>query len=227
LLQYRIMNGSGIIKVIIADYQYLITESLKLLLKAERRFSVEAVVSTKPELIKILGKLKPDLIITEVTLPDGFDINDLLNINKEYPELALLILTNSLNKSDLLRITASGIRNIIYKSADKEEILNAVDFTLKGKRYFSEEILDMLIEPANSKQVNEKQGKLTSSETEIVRLIANGLTAKEIALKKNLSIHTVNTHRKKKFKKLEVKKAFELIMVAIKAGCIDNIEYYI
>ena len=221
------MNGTGVIKVIIADYQYLITESLKLLLKAEKRFSVEAVVSTKPELIKMLGKGKSDLIITEVTLPDGFDIDDVLNINKEYPEQPLLILTNLLNKNDLAKITAAGIRNIIYKTADKEEIIAAIEFTLKGKRYFSEEILDMLIEPVKSKKVNGNQGRLTSSETEIVKLVAEGLTAKEIALKKNLSIHTVNTHRKNIFKKLEVTNASELIMVAIKAGWIDNIEYYI
>jgi DNA-binding CsgD family transcriptional regulator len=57
--------------------------------------------------------------------------------------------------------------------------------------------------------------------------VANGMTAKEIALKKNLSIHTINTHRKNIFKKLAVNNVSELIIVAIKAGWIDNIEYYI
>ena len=68
---------------------------------------------------------------------------------------------------------------------------------------------------------------MTVSEIEIVKMIANGLTTKEIASKRNISHHTVNTHRKNIFRKLEVTNASELIILAIKSGWIDNIEYYI
>jgi DNA-binding CsgD family transcriptional regulator len=73
----------------------------------------------------------------------------------------------------------------------------------------------------------ENPGRLTASEIEIVKLIASGLTAKEIALKRHISFHTVNTHRKNIFRKLGVSNSSELIMLAIKSGWIDNIEYYI
>ena len=83
------------------------------------------------------------------------------------------------------------------------------------------------MDQVENKYVIEDPKYLTVSEIEIVKLIANGLTTKEIAAKRNISYHTVNTHRKNIFKKVEVSNASELIILAIKAGWIDNIEYYI
>jgi DNA-binding NarL/FixJ family response regulator len=98
---------------------------------------------------------------------------------------------------------------------------------MKSKKYYSEEILDLIFELKEPKADPEKPAHLTSTEMEIVRLISGGMTTKEIANLKNISFHTVNTHRKNIFKKLGVTNASELIMLAIKAGWIDNIEYYI
>jgi DNA-binding NarL/FixJ family response regulator len=78
-----------------------------------------------------------------------------------------------------------------------------------------------------TKVVPEEPTHLTSSEIEIVRLISGGVTTKEIANQKNISFHTVNTHRKNIFRKMGVTNASELIIQAIKAGWIDNIEYFI
>ena len=221
------MSSPEKIKVIIADPQFLIVESLKSLFLADQGFTVEAVVSSKAELIKVLRVINNSLLITDYALLDYLGIGDLKKIKDEFPEVSILILTNPITKPEFLELTKSGIKNIIYKTADKEELFTAVELTLKGKNYFSEEILDLLVEPEESKQGNGQQGRLTVSEIEIVKLIANGLTAKEIALKRHISFHTVNTHRKNIFRKLGVSNASELIMVAIKAGWIDNIEYYI
>lgn len=73
----------------------------------------------------------------------------------------------------------------------------------------------------------EETHHLTTTETEVVKLIAEGKTTKEIAAQKNISFHTVMTHRKNIFRKLGVNSSSELIMYAIRAGWIDNIEYYI
>jgi DNA-binding NarL/FixJ family response regulator len=214
------------IKVIIADTQFLVVESLKSLLQAEGNYSV-ALISVKSDLIKVLGEVGNGLLIIDFASIDNFEISDLRKISHEYPDVSILVLTNSLTKTETLELIKSGIKNIIYKMVDREELFTAIELTLKGKNYYSEEILDLLTEPGENKQGNEKQKRLTISEIEIVKLIANGLTAKEIALKKHISFHTVNTHRKNIFRKLGVTNASELIMAAIKAGWIDNIEYYI
>ncbi len=120
-----------------------------------------------------------------------------------------------------------GIKNIVYKNVDRDELFSSIQATLKNKKFYSEEIIDLHLEINENKYSLDEPKNLTSSEIEIVRMIANGLTTKEIAIKKYISSHTVSTHRKNIFKKVGVSNASELIIHAIKAGWIDNIEYYI
>lgn len=220
------MNSSSH-KLIIADSQFLIVESLKVLIENDLRFSLLSTCKTQCELFKILRNESCDVLITDMALLDYNGVSDLQKIKRKFPELAILILTNSISKVEFTELSKIGIKNIIYKTADREEVLMALDSILKGKKYYSEEILDMIIEISDSKNVPVENIHLTSSEIEIVRLIAGGMTTKEIAEKKNISFHTVNTHRKNIFRKLSVSNTSELIIHAIKSGWIDNIEYFI
>ena len=92
----------------------------------------------------------------------------------------------------------------------------------------SSQVLDVLLErKANPRPTAGEAGKLTATELEIVRLIAQGLTNKEIAIRKKLSYHTIITHRKNIFRKLGISNSSELLMYAMRAGLIDTTEYYI
>lgn len=213
-------------KIIIADTQFLIVTALIVLLDGQADCTVEAVSST-PELYKVLEKETCQLLITDHLLFDYNPPGGLYEIKRKFPKLSILILSNSLTKPEFTELMKIGIKNIINKTADREDILAAIDAALKGKKYFSEEILDMILEMGESKANPEEPTHLTNSEIEIVRLIASGLTTKEIAHQKNISFHTVNTHRKNIFRKLDVSNASEMILYAIKAGWIDNIEYFI
>lgn len=218
-------NPSG--KILIADTQFLVVKSLKMLLESDHRFVVSAVVNSKFELFKVLEHELCGLLITDFNLIDFDSLDDLQRIKRTFPNIAILILTNSISKTEFTELSKIGIKNIIYKTADREEILAAVDAAVKGKKYFAEEILDMILEQGDSRQIPEEPTHLTNSEIEIVRMIVGGLTTKEIANQKNISFHTVNTHRKNIFRKMGVCNASELIILAIKAGWIDNIEYFI
>lgn len=221
------MGANNLINLVIADSQYLVVEGLKSLLKEEEHFFIAGIVSTQYDLLKLLNNVPCDLLITDLSMLDYNAIDDLKRLKEEFPGLDILLLTECVNKAEFSELTRNGIKNILYKTADRDEILTAIDAAMKGKKYFTDEILDMLLESGENKPVIEELAHLTSSEIEIVRLIANGLTTKEIALRKNISFHTVNTHRKNIFRKMQVSSASELIMHAIKAGWIDNIEYYI
>ncbi|MBW8333006.1 MAG: response regulator transcription factor [Prolixibacteraceae bacterium] len=214
-------------KIVIADSQFLVVETLKTLLGIDERFIVADVVSSQSELLKVLDNGFYDLLITDFSLIDYDSIDDLLKIKQKFQPISILILTNSISKTEFAELSKIGVKNIIYKTADRDEILSAVDAAFKGKKYYAEEILDMILEQGDNKSVPDEPTHLTSSEIEIVRLIAGGLTTKEIASQKNISFHTVNTHRKNIFRKMGVSNASELIMHAIKAGWIDNIEYFI
>jgi DNA-binding NarL/FixJ family response regulator len=215
------------VNLLIADSQFLITESLKCILQGEGRFNIVKVVSEKNELIKVLELEDVKLLIIDHSLIDIGSISELKDIKITFPDLKVLVMSNSIGKTDLHELNAARIIDIILKTADKEELFEAIDATLKGRKYYSSELLDLLFEVNEKKNNSEETGQLTVSEIEIVRLISEGLTTKEIASRKFISFHTVISHRKNIFRKLGVTSISELIMYSIKAGWINTIEYHI
>ena len=214
-------------KIIIADSQFLVVEALKSLIESDQNYELAGVASTQNELLKLPGISTGNLLITDFANVDYDGLDDLKNIKVKFPQLSILILTNTITKQEFADLNRLGIKNIIYKTADKDEIFSAIEATLKSRKFYSDEILDLFLDLSDNKGVADDPKTLTPSEIEIVKLIAGGLTTKEIASRRNISYHTVNTHRKNIFRKMEVSNASELIMLAIKAGWIDNIEYYI
>lgn len=221
------MSPATFINVIIADSQFLVVETLKQVLGEDERFMLAGVAGTQSDLMNLLGTIGQGLLIADVFAIGFTGLDDLKIIIERYPEIKVLVLTNAITKAEFQALTKLGIKNVIYKNVDKDELLACLQATLKGKKFYSEEIIDLYLDLNESKYVVDEPKSLTVSEIEIVRMIANGLTTKEIASKRNISLHTVSTHRKNIFKKVNVSSASELIIYAIKAGWIDNIEYYI
>lgn len=213
------------IRVLIADSQFLITEGLKLMLEADKKFSIVDVVESPGEVTSLLDDEAVDLLITDPANINYAGTELLCQVKNRY-NTSVLILTNSLTKQEFAELTKCGIQNIIYKTAERNELQLSIDAAIKGKKYFGADILDFLLDMNDSPQQSEEI-TLTASEIEIVRLISGGLTTKEIAARRHISIHTVNTHRKNIFRKLNVSNVSELMIYAIKAGLIDNIEYQI
>ena len=216
-----------LVRVLIADCQFLTTKTLKGILQDSGRFIVNGVVTEKNEIIKTLSHENASILIIDPSLIEMGSFSELKEIKCSFPVLKILVITNNLIKCELLELNSIGITNIILKTACEEEIFEALNFALKGKKYYSNELLEILFEADDKKYSGEETGQLTSSEIEIVRLISDGLTTKEIAAKKFISFHTVISHRKNIFRKLGVNSISELIMYAIKAGLINTIEYYI
>ncbi|PKP12097.1 MAG: DNA-binding response regulator [Bacteroidetes bacterium HGW-Bacteroidetes-4] len=212
---------------IIADSQFLITESLKIIIQESANYNFIGLATNVLELDDLLSLRKAHLLITDFAKLDWDGFGGLKKIKIEYPELSILILTNKITRKEFNEFSSMGITNIIYKSSDAEELLTAMDATVKGRKYYSEEVLDLFLEANNSRKGHDEAGQLTPTEIEITKLIAAGLNTKGIAEQKNISFHTVMSHRKNIFRKLKINSAQELVMYAIKAGLIDNIEYYI
>jgi DNA-binding NarL/FixJ family response regulator len=212
---------------VIADSQYLITESLKIIIKDSDHYSNIGVVDNFCDLDLILKANQIDILITDFGLIDYEGFDKIKQIINSYPKTRILILTNHINRNELNELTRIGIKNIIYKTADSEEIFVALDATIKQKKYYSGEVLDLLMESSTNRSEMKEPAYLTPSEIEIVRQIAKGLTTKEIAKHKHVSFHTVMSHRKNIFRKLNINNASELLMYAVKNGLIDGIEYYI
>jgi len=213
--------------VLIADSQFLITESLKSILQNNGNFIVSKVVNERSELVKALKDESVSLLIIDHSQIDISSISELKEICSSYPDLKVLVISNGVTKAELHEFNSAGITDIILKIVDKEELFEAIDASLKGKKYYSEELIDLLFEADEKKRSFDETVQLTSSELEIVRLISDGLTTKEIASRKFISFHTVISHRKNIFRKLGVTSVSELIMFAIRSGWINTIEYNI
>jgi len=213
--------------IIIADNQFLIVRSLSEFIREKMHLLVSHVVNTRYELERAIMCKTAALLIIDTNHFDFDDMSDLRKTLSLNVSMHVLVLTNSLTRKELTELNSIGMKNILFKSATEEELFTAIKLALQGKKYHGQEVIDILMDSAESKRTVLENTSLTGSEIEIVRLIAEGMTTKEIASRKHVSFHTVMTHRKNIFRKLKVNNASELVMFAIRAGIIDTVEYQI
>jgi DNA-binding NarL/FixJ family response regulator len=213
-------------QVLIADSQYLISRSLSQLLSEKYHFTIREIVTNRKDLEKSVKEGQLLLLIIDVNHFDFEGMTDLKNaIGPD--SMPVLVLTNSLTRNELAGLDSIGIKNILFKSSNEAELLTAIDLTLQGRKYYGREVMEILLEKGEWKKTATETTSLTAAEIEIVKLIAEGMTTKEIASRKNVSFHTIMTHRKNIFRKARVNNASELVMFAIRSGIIDRIEYQI
>lgn len=228
-------------KVVIADTHFLTSQGVVSLLSSLPRFVVAGTATNRQELYRLLRDEPGYLLITDPATFDYRGIDSLKLLKELFPKIEIMLLTNTFEASDLLAYVQLGIRNFSLKTGNREAFISALEAATGGYSYFAAGLSALqqatdLGDPGNSRSVTSvtlrdtasaTRHLLTDSEMEIVRLIASGLTTKEIATRRFLSFHTVNTHRKNIFRKLQVKSISELVMMAVKAGWVDPIEYYI
>lgn len=211
-------------KFVIADNQHLTQKGISGLLEEEFPGS-EVIITSAPEsILKITPGDNISLLIMD---PDVFRLNDMVELaifRKRNPVTGILIVTNNKNVSFIKKVTDKGIRNFIFKDCSREVFGKAARSALTGHKYFDQHVMEAF---SKNEQDEDMQGELTKAEKEVVKLIAQGFTTKEIASKKFLSYHTIITHRKNIFRKLKIKSISELMMYAVKSGLIDTTEYYI
>lgn len=209
---------------ILADNQDITRLGLMYVIERTSASSVE-YVGNKEQLIKALQQAPESVVICDYTQFDFSGPEDLQIIVDRFARSNWLLFSEELSTDFVRMITASSSRvGVLVKTCLQEEIEQALDFALRGKRYICQEMTELLISsvPETAEPV-----KLTKTEKEILRDIALGMTTKEIAERRFSSFHTVNTHRKNIFRKLGVNNVHEATKYAFKAGLVDAAEYYI
>ncbi|MBN2814656.1 MAG: response regulator transcription factor [Bacteroidales bacterium] len=211
--------------LIIADTQVLIVEGLKVLLN--KVFGTISQVTSMAELKQLLQYNPDSLLIIDNASPDLGGLENLIALRKAYPAAGIIVLSNHFNQAVIVELSHAGISHVLHKSADEEELTACIEAVKRGRRYYASYVLDIMMGKESNRGVSREGATLTHAETEIVRLIAEGLTNKQIAQRKTLSIHTIMTHRKNILRKLGVSSASELVMTAIRRGWVDVIDYQI
>ena len=218
------MPGSQKHSVIIADSQFLITEGLKSLL--QNTYEIKGIVTGKEDLANALEKDKPQILFieSEAYIPD--DQEFLKTLRNRFRDTRFIVITGAVTAKNIRTLIKAGIINFLDKYSGHDEIMECAEAALKGRKYLSAYILDMMLDDRDDLQSQGGTG-LTVSEKEIVKMIAEGLTSREIALKRNVSVHTIMAHRKNIFRKTGVTNVSGLVLYALKEGLIEVIDYQI
>jgi DNA-binding NarL/FixJ family response regulator len=216
------------LRIVIADNQFLVREGLTSLIKRSPSFSLVKSIETPEELFHTLETDNQLLVVLNYQTMDFEDERSIIQrLVQFFPSTQFLLLVDEISQNELMSLQNMGFKNFVTTNSNENEILYAIEVTAGGKKYYSDSLLDLLISKSAKRQLTNVNSGLTQSELEVVKLIAEGYTTKEIAFKRHLSYHTVMTHRKNIFRKLQVTNVSELMIYAIKSGWIDNIEYYI
>ncbi len=207
-------------RVLLADDHVLILEGLRKIL--EPFHEVVGAVSDGRSLVDAALRLKPDLIVLDVTMPLLTGVDAARQIHKRLPRTKLLFLTVHANPAYLREAWSAGASGYILKSSTREQILDAVTKALAGQTYISPGIVaeDFDLSRWRGEKGLESAAALTSREREILRTLAEGRTAKEAGAALGISHKTVAFHRNNVKRKLGVRKTVELIKRAMDEGLI-------
>ena len=208
---------------IIADNQELTRYALEHLISEDKEQHL-FYAWNRTALVNLLAEHTNAIVLLDYTLFDFADEDQLLIVAERFSQSQWILLSDELTPQFLRRMTYSSRQfSIVFKDGSLGEIRQALIATDRHERYICQRALEAII----SQQQEEKPDLLTATEVEIVRAIAQGKTTKEIAAERFSSIHTITTHRKNIFRKLNVNTAHEVTKYALRAGLIDSSEFYI
>ncbi|MDR3117901.1 MAG: response regulator transcription factor [Mediterranea sp.] len=211
---------------ILADNQFVTSQGLAVLLE---RLGVGNIVRvrTMSGLQEKLGAFPEAVVVLDYALFDFASMQQMLNVRSAARQSVWILFSNELGEHFLRFVLLSDPAiSIVMKNDSEEEVMAALQHAMQGKPYVCESVEQVL---RNDGLANEQKPLvyLTPSEKVILHEIALGKTTKEIAYEKHLSFHTVNSHRKNIFRKLEINNVHEAVRYAVRAGIFDVAEYYI
>lgn len=212
------------IKILIADNSYLIREGLRSIINSTKEFKLVGEVEKAEGIAENILLHQPDVLVIDYTSP-FFSIHDIYLIHQKFPATNILAITNPENKTTISQAIENGVVSYLLKDCSKDEIIEAIQNTAKGQKFFCGKILDIVLkdkEVVFSEKISCDGIKLSAREVEIIQLVAEGMSNKEMANRLFLSVHTITTHRKNIMSKLGVNNTAGLVMFAIRQNLIEQ-----
>jgi DNA-binding NarL/FixJ family response regulator len=218
------------INIIIADGNYLTREGLKSLIHANRDFCFVAEADNQEDLFRRVNQFTVDLLIIDATTAN-FSIDTIKKVIICNPRIRILAITAPQSKRYISLAITEGVTSYLLKDCDKDEIIEAIYATSKGENFYCGKIVNgilnapastTLVQATETEKIVSCEGiRISSREVEIILLIAEGLTNKQIADKLFLSTHTITTHRKNIMNKVGVNNTAGLVLFALKENIIS------
>ncbi|MCD7936985.1 MAG: response regulator transcription factor [Tannerellaceae bacterium] len=213
--------------IILADNQDLTKAGLLYLCTDTAPGQPLKEAATRKELLQELTNAPDAMVILDYTLFDLTGIDDLFILQSRFPDMSWMLLSEQLSEDFLRRVAYSEEPfSVVLKESPVSEIRMALQSALRYEPYLCGRIAQLLLHNRRLSKESDQE-VLTTTEKEILKQIALGRTTKEIASERFSSVHTITTHRKNIFRKLEVNNVHEATKYALRAGIIDSAEYYI
>ena len=200
------------VKVLIVDDHPMVLEGMRSMLAQISFVEISGTVSNAFDAIEMIKVNLPDIVITDINMPEVSGIDLTVKIRKEFPAVRVVAMSTFKERSYISQMIQSGASGYLVKSASKEEIEEAILSVNEGKLYMS---LDINLTSSDKQELN-NMPVLSSREKEVLQLIADGMTNPQIAAKLFLSLHTVDSHRKNLLTKFAVNNTASLIKLAAK-----------
>ncbi|MBL0305478.1 MAG: response regulator transcription factor [Chitinophagaceae bacterium] len=200
------------IKVLVVDDHPMVLEGMRSMLAQISFVEISGTVSNAFDAIEMIKINLPDIVITDINMPEVSGIDLTVKIRKEFPAVRVVAMSTFKERSYISQMIQSGASGYLVKSASKEEIEEAILSVNEGKLYMS---LDINLTSSDKQELN-NMPVLSSREKEVLQLIADGMTNPQIAAKLFLSLHTVDSHRKNLLTKFTVNNTASLIKLAAK-----------
>lgn len=216
---------------IIADNQDITKAGMMFLLSRQKDTALLLEADNKAELIQQLRLHPGAVVILDYTSFDFVSSDELIVLHERFKEADWLLFSDELSIGFLRQVLFSSMSfGVVLKDNSKEEILTALQCASRKERFICNHVSNLLLSGNSQTSLLhpiQQNDLLTPAERSILKEIAFGKTTKEIAVERNLSFHTINSHRKNIFRKLGVNNAHEATKYAMKAGIVDLVEYYI
>jgi two-component system, NarL family, response regulator NreC len=212
--------SSGVIKILLADDHTIVRQGLKLILAAHADMQVLGEAANGREAVDLAAKLHPDIVLMDVAMPELNGIEATRQMVAANARMRILVLSMHKESAYVREILRAGARGYILKDAIDTELLTAIRSVARGDGYISPAVSGALLNDFRGNAANPID-LLSPREREVLQLIAEGKTNKEIATRLNLSVYTVDSHRGKVMEKLNLHSTGELVRFAMKQGLVD------
>jgi DNA-binding NarL/FixJ family response regulator len=212
----------SIARVLLVEDHVVVRQGIKALFSDEPDLEIVGEADDGRAALQSVSELEPDVVLMDISMPGLNGIEATRQIRHNYPEVKVVVLSMHSNEEYVFQVLRAGASGYVLKQSDSSEVLTAIRAALAGGSFLSPPIsrtvIDDYVRRAEARGGDDDLELLTSREREVLQLLAEGLSNREIAEQLNISIKTVETHRSNMMNKLGVSSKTELVKYALRKG---------